>query len=314
MCKKKTTEQFIEDAKLVHGDKYDYSLVEYRTAKEKIKIVCKEHGEFEQSATHHLVGGSCKKCSLKIKNFGRKTTIEFINDAIKIHDNNYDYSLVEYTDWKTKVKVICNLCKNIFEISPNNHKNGKGCKECGIKRRTKKLSHTKEIFIEKANIKHNNFYNYDKVEYTNSSSKVIIGCPIHGDFEQEANSHIYGTGCPKCSLDCNTYRRSHYIKLSETATLYLISVYNNEESFYKIGKTINEVKKRFPCKEKLPYNYTIIKEYKSNIEEIYDLEIELHRKYKDFKYLPKINFKGYTECYRTDLPIQEIINLGCQNI
>ena len=137
---------------------------------------------------------------------------------------------------------------------------------------------------------------------------------VHGDFEQEANSHIYGTGCPKCSLDCNTYRRSHYIKLSETATLYLISVYNNEESFYKIGKTINEVKKRFPCKEKLPYNYTIIKEYKSNIEEIYDLEIELHRKYKDFKYLPKINFKGYTECYRTDLPIQEIINLGCQNI
>lgn len=74
MAERKTTEQFIKDAVKVHGDKYDYSLVEYTGANGKVKIICREHGIFEKSATHHLSGGSCKKCSLRIKNFGRSTT------------------------------------------------------------------------------------------------------------------------------------------------------------------------------------------------------------------------------------------------
>lgn len=309
MAKRKTTSQFIEDAIKVHGDRYDYSLAEYKGAKGKIKIICREHGIFEQSATHHLSGGSCTKCSLKIKNFGRSTNKEFIEKAKKTHGEDYDYSLVEYIDWKTKVKVTCNSCKNIFEVSPNNHINGRGCKECGIKRRTKKLTLTNENYIERCNKTHNNFYNYGKVHYINGYNKVIIGCPIHKDFEQEANSHLHGVGCPKCALEIDSFRRSHYTKLAEKATLYLIKVYNEHEVFYKLGKTIGKTKRRFAGKQKLPYEFMIINEYNSEIGEIFDLEIELHRKYKKYQYFPKINFKGYTECYTTDLPIQEIINL-----
>ena len=86
-------------------------------------------------------------------------------------------------------------------------------------------------------------------------------------------------------------------------------MFNEDEAFYKIGKTIHKVKRRFSGKDKLPYNYEIFNEYKEEIGNIFDLEIELHKKYRTYRYLPKSTFNGYTECYNLDLPIQEIINL-----
>jgi hypothetical protein len=118
-----------------------------------------------------------------------------------------------------------------------------------------------------------------------------------------------GCGCTKCSLELDNRRRTHYTSLSKTAKIYLIKVYNEKETFYKIGKTINKTKTRFMGSGKLPYNYEIISEYDSKIDEIYDLEIDLHRKYKNYKYEPNIRFNGYTECYNLLLPINEIINL-----
>ena len=120
-------EEFIEKARLIHGDKYDYSLVEYKNNKTNIIIkcnVCKKF--FSQRPRHHLDGHGCPYCS-KNKNY---TTEEFIEKARSIHGDKYDYSLVEYKNSNTKIKIKCNICKSYFDQKPKHHLDGHGCFKC----------------------------------------------------------------------------------------------------------------------------------------------------------------------------------------
>ena len=125
----KTTE-FINKAKIVHGDKYDYSKVEYINSRTKITIICKVHNEFEQKPSKHLFGQGCPICGGLYK----RTNTDFINDAIKIHGDKYDYSKVKYINSQEKVIIIC---KNHgeFEQKPNSHLNGQGCGKCAGRKR-----------------------------------------------------------------------------------------------------------------------------------------------------------------------------------
>jgi very-short-patch-repair endonuclease len=126
MGKKITTEEFINRCKLIHGDKYDYSLTEYRTLEDKVKIICKKHGEFNQSPNNHLKGHGCSSCAGSKK----LTTNDFIYKANLIHNNKYDYSLVEYINVDTKIKIICKE-HGIFKQTPYKHINNKqGCYKC----------------------------------------------------------------------------------------------------------------------------------------------------------------------------------------
>lgn len=127
MTKRKTTEQFVQEAHLVHGNRYDYSKVDYKGKDAKVVIICTEHGAFLQRPHNHLQGQGCPKCSG--------------------HYMNTDY------------------------------------------------------FKEKANQIHNGKYNYDKVEYKDQRSKVVITCPIHGDFLQSPQDHLRGNGCQKCKSE-----------------------------------------------------------------------------------------------------------------
>lgn len=189
MANKKTTEQFIIDAKEVHGDKYDYSLVYYKNNYTKIKIICDEHGRFYQNPKSHKNGNGCPTC----KGVKKLTTEQFIKQSKKIHNNKYDYSLVNYVNSHTKVKIICKI-HGIFRQKPNNHLNGSGCIYCGG---TTKL--TLEEFTNRSNIIHNNKYDYSLTNYINSTIKVKIICPVHGEFEQKPNDHLNGCGCFKCT-------------------------------------------------------------------------------------------------------------------
>jgi len=125
--KKSNTNKFINKAKKIHGDKYDYSQVNYVNNKIKIKIICPTHGAFEQTPNDHLTGYGCPDCG----GSKRLTTDKFINKAKEIHADRYDYSLCDYKTTKTKVKLICPT-HGVFEITPNNHLNGKGCRQCGL--------------------------------------------------------------------------------------------------------------------------------------------------------------------------------------
>ena len=116
--------EFVVKAKLVHGNRYDYSLVDYKGCFNKVKIICKLHGEFEQIASNHLRGCNCSKCNSKTL-----TTNEFVVKAKQVHGNKYDYSLVNYVYNKNKVKIICSI-HGEFEQLPYSHLQGHGCLKC----------------------------------------------------------------------------------------------------------------------------------------------------------------------------------------
>lgn len=187
------TATFIEKAKNVHGNKYDYSNTIYTNVKTKISVICPVHGTFEQSPRHHLRGQGCSKCSGNNK----KTNEEFISEIIKVHGDRYDYSKVKYKGAKYKIKIICRE-HGEFEQVASSHLTGNGCNNCGNDLTKKKLRHTTEVFITNAKIKHNNLYDYSKVSYLNNRKKVEIICEKHGSFYQTPDGHIKGQGCPKC--------------------------------------------------------------------------------------------------------------------
>lgn len=192
---KKTTKDFILAAKLIHGEKYDYSQVNYITNNISVKIICPIHGEFNKAPTKHInAKQGCPKCGLNIGvKKQTKSKTEFINEANKKHNNNYDYSLVNYINAKTKVQILCPV-HGIFEQTPDGHLSGRGCRYCG----GTSLMDT-NLFIYKAKLVHNNKYDYSYVDYINNRTPVKIICPIHGEFKQLPNNHLSKKqGCYDC--------------------------------------------------------------------------------------------------------------------
>lgn len=222
--------KFIEKAIKKHGLKYDYSLVEYVNSITKVKVICKEHGIFNVRPDAHITKVGCPKC-----NGGyRQTKEEFIEKAIKKHGLKYDYSLVEYVNSNTKVKIICEE-HGEFSMLPSNHIIGQKCSSCsGVKKKNS------EDFIKEARIKHGDIYDYSKSEYKNNKTKLKIICKKHGEFLQTPKDHLNGNGCVYC-------------KSVSKGEDYLTTIFNNIGIFY-------ERQKRFEnCKglsgRKLPFDF-----------------------------------------------------------
>ena len=196
--RKFTIEEFIEKSRKIHGNKYDYSKVNYINSQTKVCIICPIHGEFWQLPISHIRGYGCFKC----RNELIKKALSFNNDAFlkkarEIHGNKYDYSKVEYVNCETKVRIICPI-HGEFEQLPLNHLKGKGCIECGKIKISNKKKKTTEEFIENAVKVHGDKYDYSKVKYDGNKTKVCIICPIHGEFWQTPNDHLSNKGCPYC--------------------------------------------------------------------------------------------------------------------
>ena len=194
---KKSQEQFINELIKIHGKKYDYSKVKYINSKNKVIIICPEHGEFEQLPESGLRGKGCLKCGNKYRNpKPSKTQVKFLKECRNIHGNKYDYSKVKYINSSNKVIIICPE-HGEFEQIPPSHLLGKGCIECGKMKNIYSLNND-ILFLEKSLKLHGNKYDYSKVKYINSLINVIIICPEHGEFKQLPNAHLKGSGCPKC--------------------------------------------------------------------------------------------------------------------
>ena len=182
-------EEFVKRAKGIHGDKFEYDETSFDGMNNKTTIICPIHGPFPQTPKRHVLGQGCPKCG----GVAKKTTEDFIEQAKKKFGNKFDYSKVRYVDTDTPVEITCPT-HGKFEQTPYHHLKSKmGCPFEGTARQNTKL------FIDKAKKVHGDFYDYSKVDYKNKDSKVLITCPLHGDFEQHAGSHLRGIGCAECS-------------------------------------------------------------------------------------------------------------------
>ena len=139
------TQEFIEEAKKMHGDRYDYSKVKYVNTRRKVCIICPKHGEFWQIPASHLSGRGCRYCADNIK----RSTEEFIRKSKKIHGNKYDYSKVQYINNSTKVCIICPEHGKFWQV-PSSHLRGKGCPNCNESQMEKNTAN----FLEENNIEY----------------------------------------------------------------------------------------------------------------------------------------------------------------
>jgi len=186
----KTLEEYIIQAKNIHCNKYNYTELFKINKYPHLKIICPQHGEFQKRVTNHiLLKQGCSLCSKPSK----LTTEMFVNKAIEIHNNKYDYSKVNYINGKTKIIIMCKIHGD-FEQLPTNHLKGQNCPKCLF---NKKVS--QEDFISRAKEYHGNKYDYSQVIFTTMTDNIKIICKIHGLFEQKPKYHLDSNGCYKCS-------------------------------------------------------------------------------------------------------------------
>lgn len=291
--------------RLVHGDKYDYSKFIYKNIDYKSIIICKEHGEFSMSAYKHMNRKQgCKKCSIKNRKSSSLSNEEFIKRCKIIHNNKYDYSLVNYVNSKSIIQIICPIHGSFFQNS-RTHLNGSGCSAC-IDNRNIKSSKSLINILSKE-------YEYPLIdeEFKKLTSKITVYCKKHNktsikSIQKLLHKNSYCNECSKEKTLYSGYKLKTWLnycnsKSIKVAYVYLIKLFNENEEFYKIGLTSKkDLNCRYNSNFLMPYNYKIIDIKEYSPEEAYKKEKELLRlnKIKSNCYKPLINFRGKYETFK----------------
>lgn len=296
MPKRKTQEEFIQQAKLIHNDLYDYTKVNYINNSTKVIIICDEHGEFLQIPKDHIRGRGCIKCAnIQIGNMKRKPFQDIIDKGIELYGDIYDYSEMIYENNRTPIILKCKIHGLKFSQNPGHFLEGySSCMKC-----SRTANHNTEYFIERASEIHNNLYNYSKVKYKNNRTKVIIICKKHREFKQTPDNHIIQKqGCPKCKsskgelkiieyLDKKQIQYTHqkYCKINNKRMYFdfylpkqdLYIEFDGEQHFkdsfygtYESQKKRDELKNKYAKGKLLRISY---KEF-DNIEDILDKKLK----------------------------------------
>lgn len=159
MPKRLTTEEFISKAKIIHGDKYDYSYAKYIDSRSLISIRCIKHNHiFIPMANNHLKGTGCKMCANEAQSF---STSEFITRCNDIHDNKYKYDNVNYTGTYNHIEIYCPVHKSYFNQLPKHHLAGHGCPLCN----TSKGERMVELYLNTNDIFHYREYKFKKCKH-----------------------------------------------------------------------------------------------------------------------------------------------------
>jgi hypothetical protein len=222
----------------------------------------------------------------------KRTTTEFIIKANSVHNSKYEYSKSFYITAKLPIIITCKIHGNFQQIA-GEHLRGRGCKLCHP---TKKNT---DSFIQRSRLIHGNKYNYDKSKYTVCTTKVIITCPIHGDFKQTPDGHWHGNGCPKC-VTRGYYSQPEVRKTRENKNtiLYLILIRSNFESFFKIGITQESIAKRSIKWRHNKLSISCLFQLNGALNKLYDLEQYIIEKFSHYRYIPSCISGGRTECFK----------------
>jgi hypothetical protein len=285
--------EFINRAKIKHGNKYDYSSVDYNGTKHKVIIICPIHGKFLQSPKTHMNGIGCMQCGHNLcGKLNTKSTENFIRESQQIHNNKYDYSKSIYYGGKKKVKITCPIHGEFLQTAEH-HLRGCDCPRCSIIDANILKNKTTKIFLENARHIHGESFIYNKVEYTHSKLPVIITCMIHGDFKQTPNSHLQGQGCPFCKSS----------KGEQKIRNILINKHYNFKEQYRIKECRN--------KKPLPFDFAILQN--NNLIGLIEYQGQQH--FQEVKYfggrkifeVSKIRDNIKKEfCYNNKIPLLEI--------
>lgn len=218
----------------------------------------------------------------------KDTTEIFITKATTIHGNTYDYSQVNYVKSSQKIIILCSK-HGAFEQIAADHLKGCGCPKCSLIKRSKSL----DTFIQESNNKHNNKYDYSKVVYKQSQSKVTIICPIHREFRQTPENHLRSSiACPNCT-------NSKGFNTLKAGILYYLSIDNG--TAYKIGVTNKSIEERFTTSDLEHIKVIKIWEYPLGID-AYKIEQRILKEYKDLKYTGKsLLSSGNSELFSEDV-------------
>lgn len=193
---KKTTEEWIAEAKEVHKGKYSYEKSEYKGKDKPITITCPIHGDFEQISKNHLRGFGCPKCSETYQ----YSEEEWIEKAKNSHpEKELFFDKAHYKNNKTKVEIGCPK-HGYYWILPNDFIKGEGCPKCSVEESAVSRTLSRDEIINKFKEVHGDRYLYDEsLVYKNISTKVCIKCNKHGYFMMTPTNHISGEGCPECA-------------------------------------------------------------------------------------------------------------------
>ena len=245
-CRKirNTKDWFISEAKKVHGDKYDYSKVEYNGSRKKVCIICPIHGEFWQEAYIHLKGSGCLKCfnNYKRGKSRKHNTDWFISEAKKVDGDKYDYSKVKYEYNKTKVCIICPKHGEFWQ-KPNSHLNGNGCPKC-------KSSHMEReirLFFEQHNVLYEEQKTFEWLKLKKQQYLDFYLPEYNIAIECQGEQHFQKSGWGKgnnaekvLKRDLNKFKlcENHNIKLYYYSNLNIIYPYEVFEDKEKLLNTI----------------------------------------------------------------------------
>lgn len=248
----KYAKMFEEKAGTYYNGKYDYSKVVYTRARDKVVIVCPEHGDFTKTPNKHLRGQGCPDCSnMSLRLLKMKPFEEFEEEASELHNAQYSYVESTYGGAKVKMTMICPE-HGEFSMAPDKHINrAQGCRKCGMLKATEATRSSTQEFIQKSNTVHKGRYSYESTTYTNSTSDLIVTCPVHGEFTQNPSNHLAGKGCRKCTHSGGGF------DASKAGKLYYISI--DSGKYYKIGITNRTVWQRFSKDEH--HRIVLVKEW-----------------------------------------------------
>lgn len=285
MAKRLTHEEFVNRINKLYDSKYTV-LETYVNNTTKLNVMCPEHGIWKCSPIHFLKGHKCPKCA----GVHQYTTEEFIEKCKLIHGDKYDFSLVEYNTSHTKVKVICPI-HGIFESKPNSLLNGCGCGKCNGKNKT-----TEDIIKEFVEI-HGDRYDYSKVVYKNTKTKVIVICKEHGEFQCNIGDHLGGSNCPKCYTKKKRTTEDvikEFVAVHGDSFDYSLVEYKNSKQSVKIKcNTCDRIYLQTPFKHlSLPVGYCSNCKKRQNTPNKLKILQKIHNnkyEYPNFKYVKNVD-------------------------
>lgn len=294
------SEVFAFRAKEVHGEKYDYSLVDYKHSQKNVIIVCNKHGQFKQRPSNHLMGRGCSDCSTESRSHDLES---FVTKSKLLHSDVYDYSKVELVGSRELVTITCKLHGD-FQQKPNYHMSKRG--GCPLCIKESILDRRKEEFIRTSKEVHGDRYDYSQVVYEDSRIPVKIGCAVHGEFLQKTTIHMMGSKCPKCSGE-ERASKQHWDYLercklddklaNSDAVLYLLKLSDGCESFLKVGIS-SSFKNRLSHYKEDGLDFEILEVVNTTAIQAALLEREVLKyiRENDFRHIPNKVFAGWTEC------------------